>query len=163
QRVREGRGPDVDVDAAVELRQRARLSVVPLALAVALQLERARVVLRRHAEPRVTHAPRGVPGEAIGEAEGPPVLVDGDHEAVGGSGALLARRGAPRPCSSSRLRARPLAGVTLFGPAGPRPDARAATVLAGLLRHALDARPLRIGDGHHRQPRDADQWGILEG
>src|SRR2546428_136225 len=35
--------------------------------------------------------------------------------------------------------------------------------LAGLTRHAFDPRPLRIGDRHHRQPRDADQRKVLEG
>src|SRR2546425_200746 len=29
--------------------------------------------------------------------------------------------------------------------------------------HAFDPRPFRIGDRHHRQPRDADQRKVLEG
>src|SRR2546426_2440923 len=35
--------------------------------------------------------------------------------------------------------------------------------LAGLTCHAFDPRPFRIGDRHHRQPRDADQRKVLEG
>src|SRR5206468_1867234 len=34
---------------------------------------------------------------------------------------------------------------------------------AGFARHAFEPRPLRIGDRHHRQPRDADQRKVLEG
>src|SRR5205809_1472222 len=35
--------------------------------------------------------------------------------------------------------------------------------LTGLTCQALDPRPFRIGDRHHRQPRDADQRKVLEG
>src|SRR5205823_1939559 len=46
---------------------------------------------------------------------------------------------------------------------GPAAMVAGCRPLARLTCHAFDPRPCRIGDRHHRQPRDADQRKVLEG